>query len=204
MRSHVIHLIIARYLLSLHALLIVALSFLLLSHSAPALAADSPIFAYMTHYGDGTVSMLQVDPADGRVLPLGNAPAGAGSVSITLHPNRKFAYVVNAGDQNIWTYTLSPTGKLTPQPTAAGLALPTGGFALHHSGQLAYATSSAFLAPGGGPGTSSYHTVSTYRVNLQSGTLTKASEISTPGWSVAPSFVVVHPFLNVLYIFSFR
>ena len=100
-------------------------------------AAPSPVvsvFAYVANTGTNDISAYTLNTSTGALTPIDvdavtsgiqNFAAGTGPISVTVDPSSKFAYVANAGSNDISAYTIQPTtGALTPidaDPVTAGI-----------------------------------------------------------------------------------
>jgi 6-phosphogluconolactonase len=86
-------------------------------------------FAYVTNYGDGTVSAYTINARSGKLQPVTGSPFGAGNqpAAVAIDPEGSFAYVANEDPYSgsVSAYTInSKTGVLTPvagSPFAAGV-----------------------------------------------------------------------------------
>jgi 6-phosphogluconolactonase (cycloisomerase 2 family) len=98
--------------------------------------------------GPSTISQYLVSQTDGSLTPMNGAaataPSGSGPVAIAIHPNSKYLYVANLGDNNIGQYSINTDGTLTPLATAT---VPTGlvnsgtspvGIAIDYQGRYVY------------------------------------------------------------------
>lgn len=82
-------------------------------------AASAPkYFAYVANSGgDGTVSAYSINPTTGALSEIKGSPfpAAMAPADIVIHPNTKFAYVINYESQNISVYSINEsTGALSP------------------------------------------------------------------------------------------
>lgn len=86
-------------------------------------------FAYVSNYGDGTVSMYSVSATNGALTALADSPLVVGIASsqlseIKIDPSHKFLYVVSHGSDEVYAFVINPTtGALT---AVAGSPFPTG------------------------------------------------------------------------------
>jgi hypothetical protein len=126
--------------------------------------------------------MYQVDLANGRLMPQGYAQAGSGPVSITLHPDGQFAYVVNSlaqaiASRSVSMFTVSADRSLRPEGTVAA-GKETELLAVDATGQLLFAANYGS------------NNVSVYKINAQNGKLTLQQTVDTgdrPTWIVTTS-----------------
>lgn len=85
---------------------------------APAhMTPGSPsAYAYITNYGQGTISQFQREP-DGSLVFIGTTHAGAphGPMGIAIHPSNRTLYAVNEGESRVYQFRLDmTTGNLAP------------------------------------------------------------------------------------------
>ncbi len=91
--------------------------------TAPAVAVAK--YAYVTNYGDNTVSQYTISATTGELSPMipATVAAGAGSISIAVDALSKYAYVANSQDDTVSQYTIGTGGMLsamTPSMVATG------------------------------------------------------------------------------------
>src|SRR6516165_6272500 len=145
-----------------------------------------------------TTSAYVIDSTTGALTAVAGSPFAAGTQPrfVQLEPSGKFAYVVNAGSNDIWTYRLnSGTGALTP--TARGKVrarqAPSGIGFLGGSSPVTYTPKFAYVANIGSTD------VSGYTINATTGALTPI-----PGSPFAaglhPRSVAVHPTGKFAYV----
>jgi DNA-binding beta-propeller fold protein YncE len=137
MCRHISALMRACCLLCCHGLLCVAVSLLLLSPAAPALAVGPTGALYVANYNSGRASVFRIE-ANGQLSPLGSVQAGRGPISITVHPSGQFAYVTNNQSLDITQYRIDATGMLVLQGTEWVGWEPVRSMAIHASGRSAY------------------------------------------------------------------
>ena len=65
--------------------------------SWPGLLVAEPFDSFYVSHGGGAISGYRVDPVTGRPVPVPGSPFASGSrtVSVALHPSRRFLYAVN-------------------------------------------------------------------------------------------------------------
>jgi 6-phosphogluconolactonase len=86
-------------------------------------------FAYVSNYGDGTVSMYSVSPTNGALTALAGSPLVVGNASsqlseIKIDPSHQFLYVISHGSDQVYAFVINPTtGALT---AVAGSPFATG------------------------------------------------------------------------------
>ena len=80
-------------------------------------------YAYVTNYGDGTVSQYMIG-ADGSLTFMSTASVLTGQepTSITADPSGKYVYVVNSYDNTVSQYTIGVNGVLASMTTASVVA----------------------------------------------------------------------------------
>ncbi len=84
--------------------------------NASLIPAGVARFGLVTNYSNATVSVYALDPATGRVRPLGYALTGDSPASVAIDPAGRFAYVVfNSG--SLYGFQINyTTGRLSPIP----------------------------------------------------------------------------------------
>jgi 6-phosphogluconolactonase (cycloisomerase 2 family) len=127
MHSHAIPFKIACALLYRHALRWVALSFLLLSIVAPALADAFPTFAYVPIKAENRVKYYEVQ-GNGLLIFRGTAATGKGPVRVIPHPTLPVLYVLNADSFNISVFQMDrASGALQLRQTKDASGDPVAG-----------------------------------------------------------------------------
>jgi 6-phosphogluconolactonase len=112
---------------------------------------------------------------------------------VTVDPSGKFAYVANAGSNDISVYTInSTTGVLTSTGTVAAGKGPNS-VAVHPSGNFAY------VANCGDGLTSASGGVSMYTINSTTGALTSLGSADA-GSEICPWSAAVHPSGGFVYV----
>jgi len=93
--------------------------------------ANAAPLAFITNYGDGTVSVIDT-AIDAVVATLGT---GAGPAGVAVNPSGTKAYVVNSGSQSISVIDLSTLSVITP---LSGTSVGSGAFGVAVSPDSAY------------------------------------------------------------------
>ncbi len=114
--------------------------------------APSGKFLYLPGFNKpGTVSVVKVNPATGRLSAVSGSPFAGGDFpsSATVDPGGKLVYVTNSGltsssSADVWTYSVAASGKLTlldevrTARAFAPVALITGSAAVAYTPKFAY------------------------------------------------------------------
>jgi 6-phosphogluconolactonase (cycloisomerase 2 family) len=112
-------------------------------------------FAYTSNYTASTVSAFSIAPATGALTSIAPAVAAAAqSYFVSVDPLGRYALVANINANNLYSYTVSATGTLTPTGTPPAISSPTS-VVPDPSGNFAYAVSN------GGSTISAYSVAST-------------------------------------------
>lgn len=92
-----------------------------------------PRFAYVVNNGTSDISAYAIEATTGALtqIPCGggtacnadNFLAGTGPTSASVDPSGKFAYVANAGSNDVSAYTVDGTGALTPIACDSGCSI---------------------------------------------------------------------------------
>lgn len=143
-------------------------------------------FAYVANDDSGDVSIFRVDDeGEGALHPVGRVAAAPGTLTVTVHPQGRFAYAVNTASDSITTFRVDPaTGMLAASGSAATGRAP---FLLqfHPSGRYAFLT------------ISTDGVVATYDVDPESGVLTLRT--TTPVGERSTG-MAIHPSGKFLYV----
>lgn len=77
-------------------------------------------FVYLTESLTNRVRAWRIDPADGRLAPLGAASTGGGPFDVAVHPSGRFLYTANSSANTVSQFAVDPfSGTLTPLSPAS-------------------------------------------------------------------------------------
>jgi len=109
--------------------------------------APSGKFIFLPGFSNpGTVAAVKVNPTTGALSLVSGSPFAGGDFpsSATVGPNGSILYVTNSGSEEIWTYSIATTGKLTllngvrTAGAFAPVSLITGSAAVAYTPKFAY------------------------------------------------------------------
>ena len=144
-------------------------------------------FAYVANEGSNDVSTFNVDTATGALGSMVSSPmnGGGGPFGVAVHPNAKFAYVVNSTGRTVSSFLIQSDGSLVPTtvPTVATGSAPNA-IVIDPKGRFAYVVNTA-------------GSVATYVIDAVQGTLTLASTALTGN---SPFDLSVHPTGRFVYV----
>ena len=116
--------------------------------AATARAETPPEFAYVTNFGDDTVSAFRVDAVSGALVEVAGSPfaSGDGANDVVIDPSNRFLYVIRGDATTLTGFAIGDDGALTPLPGSPFPTAPPGGAtdlwsgAVDPSGRFLYAT----------------------------------------------------------------
>jgi DNA-binding beta-propeller fold protein YncE len=140
--------------------------------------------AYVTNFGDGTVSQYDINRMTGVLTAKAVATVAAGSkpIGIAVTPDGRSAYVVNDGDGTISQYDIDPlTGTLTPKiPATVNAGAGPTAVALTPDGKSAYVVNVSDA------------TISQYSIDQATGALMPKTP-ATVSAGASPDWITVTP-----------
>ena len=149
-----------------------------------------------SHYVYATLSANEVaayreDPNSGILTPISGSPFATGTApqAVVVHPSRKFAYVANAGENDISLFTVGSSGALTEVLPRSNTTGSPNFMAIDPPGSFLYVASS------------SSNSISSFSISSSSGALTLVSGSPFP-IGVSPISLKLAPSGNVLFIGS--
>ena len=162
-------------------------------------------FAYVSNYGDGTLSVLPINK-DGSLASASDFIKHSGSSIVVgrqegphIHSaipsaDGRFIYVSDLGIDKIMIYKVDEKGKLSPADVPFSISTPGSGprhFTIHPNGKFAYSAEEISS------------TVASFHVNKKNGALTPLERLNMPpkGFSERNSAADIHfsPDANFLY-----
>jgi 6-phosphogluconolactonase len=176
--------------------------------SGPVTVDPSGKFAYVSNYklttGNVSAYAINLDSTSSTydygalILPAANVTAGTNPNPVTVDSSSQFAYVSNAGSDNIGAYTIGSNGVLSPLSPAANATVATGTFpnrvkvATIGSNQYAYVSNMGS------------NDIYVYAINFGVAELTDGSlrvlqsKIATSG--ISPTAVTIDPLVKFAYV----
>jgi len=104
-------------------------------------------YAYVTNYGDATLSAYRVDGSTGALTEIDGSPYATepNPNDVVVDPTNRYVYVVHGDGTKLTAYRIGAGGALTPLPGSPFAAVPAGfgdftSAAVDHSGRFLYAT----------------------------------------------------------------
>ncbi len=160
----------------------------------PAAIAVTPdgTSAYVVNDNGNTIGQYSIGPGTGKLTPKSPAavPAGRAPIAIAVSPDGTSAYVTEPIEGTVLQYSIGPmTGQLTPKSPAT---VPAGhgatAVAVTPNGKSAYVVNACGARPcrrRGGEGT-----VSQYRIDPVTGTLSPMSPATVPAGHLVQAVVI--------------
>ena len=157
-------------------------------------------FAYVANSGSADVSAYTINATTGALTQI-NCGGGAGcngakfaaglyAISVTVDPSGRFAYVANAGSNNVSAYTINGvTGALAAVPGSSTGAVPYA-VAVDPAGRFAYVANQGDS------------TVSAYSIDATTGALTSIGPAVAAG-GTGPRSVTIDPSGKTAYVANF-
>lgn len=151
----------------------------------------TPRFAYVTHYGAGSLaSAYAIDAATGALAALAGTPTLALATALAVDPFGRFAYTTHeilaeGAARNVSTYAIGASGALTRVGAGAAVGSNPSALAVEPSGRFAYVANQAS------------NDVSIHAVDAATGALSTLGAVAADD---SPSGLAVDPSGRFVYV----
>jgi 6-phosphogluconolactonase len=150
--------------------------------------------AYVTTPLNSSVSAFRVDNHSGQFseLPGSPYPAGISPSVILVHPNHKFAYVSNGGENDVSLFKINSNFSLSEIMPRTPAGTNPSSMSMDPAGKFLYVCNSGYI------GGVASNTVSIYAIDASSGALSEVGQPVNVGYN--PVFLTVSPSGKFLYV----
>lgn len=150
--------------------------------------------AYITTPLSSSVSAFRVDNHSGQFseIPGSPYPAGISPSVILVHPNHKFAYVSNGGENDVSLFKINTNFSLTEILPRAPAGTNPSSMSMDPTGKFLYVCNSGYI------GGVASNTVSIYTIDATSGALSEVGQPVNVGFN--PVYLTVSPSGKFLYV----